>query len=161
MSVTVSDTSPVRCLAHLELLDLFESLFGEVLLPPAVANELERPTRGFGPIIVSAHSFLRVKAATNVRQVTRLHSFLDPGESEAIALAKQFDADRLIVDDALARAEAVRMGIATVGTAGVLLHAKRTRMITSVIPLLDRLEAELRFFVSSELRREVCRRAGE
>ncbi len=46
MAIVVSDTSPVRALAHLGRLDLLKTLFGEVLIPPAVLDELEQPHNG-------------------------------------------------------------------------------------------------------------------
>jgi hypothetical protein len=40
MCLVVSDTSPVRALDHLELLNPFPVLFDVVLIPPAVQEEL-------------------------------------------------------------------------------------------------------------------------
>ena len=47
MVVVVSDTSPIRALAHLELLHVLNGLFGAVHVPPAVAEELLHPPSGF------------------------------------------------------------------------------------------------------------------
>ena len=44
MSVVVSDTSPIRALKHLKLTSLLTQLFGEVLVPPGVADELRNPS---------------------------------------------------------------------------------------------------------------------
>ena len=41
--IVISDTSPIRALAHLDQLQLLYRIFQEVLIPPAVADELERP----------------------------------------------------------------------------------------------------------------------
>jgi predicted nucleic acid-binding protein len=49
VAVVVSDTSPIRCLDHLGLLEILPSLFGEVLIPPAVAEELREPGPGIAP----------------------------------------------------------------------------------------------------------------
>jgi predicted nucleic acid-binding protein len=46
--IVVSDTSPIRALAHLDLMDLLPALYSEVLIPPAVARELENPASGMG-----------------------------------------------------------------------------------------------------------------
>lgn len=40
MAVVVSDTSPLRALAHLQHLTWLQDLFGTVIVPPAVAVEL-------------------------------------------------------------------------------------------------------------------------
>ena len=41
MPIVVSDTSPIRALAHVGHLDLLGAIYGEVLIPPAVADELQ------------------------------------------------------------------------------------------------------------------------
>jgi predicted nucleic acid-binding protein len=41
--LVVSDTSPIRVLSHLSYLHLIGEFFDEVLIPPAVARELESP----------------------------------------------------------------------------------------------------------------------
>ncbi len=61
MSIVVSDTSPIRALAHLDHLRLLEGLFGEVLIPPTVVRELEQPRLRFKPVVVSGLSFVRFK----------------------------------------------------------------------------------------------------
>ena len=44
MPVVVSDTSPLRALAHLGYMDWLETLFHRVLLPPTVVFELAHPS---------------------------------------------------------------------------------------------------------------------
>jgi predicted nucleic acid-binding protein len=46
MATVISDTSPVRALAHLEHLPWLEILFQEIMIPPAVASELLNPPAG-------------------------------------------------------------------------------------------------------------------
>src|SRR5688572_2762176 len=106
MPVVVSDTSPVRALVHLELADLFGSLFEEVLIPPSVVWELEHPRGGSKPILVRDLRGLTVQSVRDQTLVTRFQRELDPGESEAIALAIEVRADQIIVDDLHARAVA-------------------------------------------------------
>ena len=55
MSLVISDTSPIRALEWVELLDLLPTLFGRVLVPPAVAAELQRRS-----IDIADHSFIEV-----------------------------------------------------------------------------------------------------
>jgi predicted nucleic acid-binding protein len=49
----------------------------------------------------------------------------------------------------------------TIGVLGILLEAKRRDLIERVLPHVDRLTSELRFFVSPTLRQQVARLAGE
>lgn len=159
--VVVSDTSPVRALAHLGLVDLLEALYGSVLVPPAVADELLRP-RGPGPVVnLNGVAFIHVRPAADAAAVARLRATLDPGESEAIVLAIEAGADLFLVDDARAKDAAARLGLNVTGVFGILLDAKRQGRVAAVAPLMDRLRTELNFFMSDGLRALVLRLAGE
>jgi uncharacterized protein len=59
-AIVVSDTSPVRALAHLQQLELLRKLFSEVLVPPAVAHELANPAAGLPAVDVATFPYLRV-----------------------------------------------------------------------------------------------------
>jgi predicted nucleic acid-binding protein len=76
-------------------------------------------------------------------------SFLDRGEQEAIALAEQRQAGRLIVDEALARKEAIRRNLSVIGTLGILRNAAHAKLI-SLPDALSRLQ-QTSFFVAPEL----------
>jgi predicted nucleic acid-binding protein len=54
-----------------------------------------------------------------------------------------------------------RLGLATIGVLGVLLEAKRGCLIDRVLPGVDRLVLDLRFFVSPALRDRLAQLAGE
>ena len=82
------------------------------------------------------------------------------GESEAIVLAQEVDAAWLLLDDALARRKASRIGIPVVGTLGVLLMAKSAGLIDAVKPALDDLR-KTDFRVSPMVLDEVLNKAGE
>jgi len=66
----------------------------------------------------------------------------------------------IIVDDAKARSVARTLGVAVVGTIGVLVKAKNLGVVPSVRPLLLGLEAN-GFYVDAALRDEALRLAGE
>ena len=55
---------------------------------------------------------------------------LDPGESEAIALAVEVHADFLLVDEQAGRREAVRRGLRVAGTLSVLDEAEQAGLLT-------------------------------
>ena len=161
MVVVVSDTSPIRALAHLDRLDLLQELFGTVIIPPAVEAELRhRPVRGRA-IALSGYPGIRVQAPTRRAEVNKLLQSLDAGEAEALVLAQELHAGIVLIDEAAGRAAAEQLGFIVVGTCGVLLRAKQRTLIPAVKPLLDELVDNLGFFVSRRLRAEVLRSAGE
>jgi hypothetical protein len=158
--IVVSDTSPIRALAHLGLTHLLAALFDHVVIPPAVAKELTDPRVGFTPILVHTLPFVEIRQASDSAVVADLLTHLDQGESEAIALAIELHCD-VLIDEAAGRAEATRRGLRWLGVLGILVDAKGRKLIADVRSLLDRLEKELNFFISPQLRQKVLIAAGE
>jgi predicted nucleic acid-binding protein len=72
----------------------------------------------------------------------------------------ELHADYLLVDERAARRAARALGLRVIGTLGVLLAAKRKRLITEVRPLLDELLRK-GFWVSPRLVRQSLLAAGE
>src|SRR5205823_8965132 len=112
-------------------------------------------------IFVRRFLFLRVAAPSDDEVVRRLRLVLDPGESEAIALALELRADAILVDEADGRAAAAREGLTAIGAIGVLLRAKQRGFVPVVVPLIERLRDEIQFFVSSALLADARRLSGE
>jgi len=160
--VVICDTSPIRALAHLALLDLLRQLYVQVLVPPAVQHELMNPASGHAIVDISYYPFVQVQAPQDLGRVQALRRLrLDPGESEAVALAFEVPAAILVVDEATARGVVQQLGLALTGTLGVLLEAKAQGLVSQVRPLLDSLQNTLGFFISPKLRADVLRQAGE
>jgi predicted nucleic acid-binding protein len=64
------------------------------------------------------------------------------------------------MDDALGRAQAAAAGLEVIDLPGVLLAAKRAKLIDAVQPLVTRL-AGRGFTLAEEVRRTLLREAGE
>lgn len=162
--IVVSDTSPLSGLAIAQHLPLLQQLYGKVVVPPAVADELRRGGQE-DPRINQALSldWIEVQQPTDSALVATLQTEhnLDRGESEAIALALELEADELLIDERLGRREASRLGISVTGLLGILLLAKRRGLISVIRPVLDDLINEAGFRVSSQLYAEVLIAAGE
>lgn len=126
--IVVSDTSAITTLAAINHLTLLPLLYGQVIIPEAVYRELvdiDPPVPG--TIEVQTVSWLEVQPVVNREVVERLQGDvrLDPGESEAIALALELEADLLLIDERRGRAEADRLGIKITGLLGILVEAKQ------------------------------------
>jgi hypothetical protein len=161
MTVVVSDTSPIRALEHLGILPALGRVFDQVLIPPAVERELHQPPSALRAVDLKRHAFVRVQSPRNRDRVVQLHEALDIGEAEAIALALEVEASALLIDERAGRAAAAALGLAVVGTLGILLRLKQLGFIDALRPGLERLQEELGFFISETLRREILERAGE
>ncbi|MCG3148309.1 MAG: hypothetical protein PCFJNLEI_01752 [Verrucomicrobiae bacterium] len=152
--IVVSDTSPLSALISIGQAGLLRSLFGEVLIPVAVEAELRRYHHDLP-------DFFRVRAVANPAEVTRWLPRLDRGEAEAIVLAQEVHADYLLMDEIAGRTVAREQGLRAIGVLGVLMEAKRIRLIGSLRETFDQLEAETTFFVSADLKARLLKEAGE
>jgi len=130
-------------------------------LPPAVLREIsEHPDAASRKIRQAERSWLAVLPVKDRRIVDLLMADLDVGESEVIALALEAGADKIVLDDLDARRRAHRLGVARVGTLGLLLGAKLRGDLPSLKTELDRLR-QAGFRVSSTVSEAVLREAGE
>jgi predicted nucleic acid-binding protein len=161
MPVVISDTSPLRALAHLGHVEWLQELFHQIRLPPAVASELRYPPSALAAVDVTGWRFLVIQSPRNGQRVSEFRLRLDAGEAEALALAEELHADVVLVDELAGREVARQCGFTVLGTLGILLRAKQQGLCPAVAPLLDRLQRDLNFFVSPSLRQTILRQAGE
>src|SRR5262249_17790644 len=124
-------------------------LFGSVLVPPAVIQEV------VPPMILPSW----IKEQSLVGPQT-LHAALGPGEQEAILLALQLTATWVVLDDRLARRLAHGLGLGVIGTLGVLLAGKRRGFLPAVKPCLDALTQQ-GFHIAGNLYKRILADAGE
>ena len=85
---------------------------------------------------------------------------LGTGERAVIAHARAHQGCIAGLDDLQARWLAEELGLAVVGTLGVLLPAKRSRLLVTVCPLIDALTAQA-FHLDSGLYQDVLGLADE
>ena len=162
--IVVSDTSPLSGLAIVGQLSLLHTLYGKIIIPTAVADELRRGGQDDPRIAqILTLSWLETKPPSDSRLVDELQTVyrLDRGESEAIALALELSADELLIDERLGRREASRLGLPITGLLGVLLVAKNRSLVSAVRPIIDALINEAGFRISNQLYVEVLTVAGE
>jgi len=152
-AAVIADASGLIALQHVEGLSLLEKLFGEILIPPAVAREVSSDPWTLPTWIQvcppAEHVDERVRSAD-----------LGAGETEVLALGLETPDAWLILDDARARRLAADLGLRVLGTAAVLLEAKRTGLIPHVRPLLDAL-IETGFRLGPRVYASILDKAGE
>jgi predicted nucleic acid-binding protein len=157
----VCDASTLIALARIGQLEILERTGAQVVIPRAVYEEVIVQGEGKpGATEVSKAAWIETREVTDHSIVARFRMVLDAGESEAIALAQEVDADLLILDDEEARDTALLEGLSVVGLLAFLVRAKAWGIVREVRPLLDALKRQ-GFFISDELYQHVLRMAGE
>jgi len=159
--IIVSNTSPISNLAAVGQLNLLQQLYGSVIIPLAVYQELldSGPTDP-ATLAVQNLDWILVQSTSNLALLETLKNSLDPGEAEAIALAVELNADRLIIDERRGRNEANKRGLRVSGILGILLAAKKQGLIPIVRPILDDLIAN-GFWIREQLYAEILQLAQE
>lgn len=160
--MTICNTTPLINFAALGRIDLLESLFGEIWIPPAVKAE-SLSKRSMFPAAAPAadkHPF-RVVSSANPLLVRGFQAIVHPGEAECLALAMEHPGSLLLLDDLAARGLAEANGLYFTGTLGCLVEAKSRNLIDAVGPLLVELRHSARFWISSRLEEHVLTAAGE
>ena len=127
MTVVVADTSPINYLILIGKVDLLRQLYTRILIPPAVLVELKHPLapKQVQDWAVNAPAWVEVLSPKS----TLFLSQLDPGESDAIALAAELHADVVIMDEVAGRHEAMRLGLKVAGTLSVLDEADQEGLV--------------------------------
>lgn len=158
----VSNTSPISNLAKVGQINLLEQLYETVLIPTAVYEELIDERAGETVITaVQSAAWLKIQSVQNQLLVGMLRSIINLGEAEAIALAVEVNATRLLIDERLGRQAAAEQGLRITGVFGILLAAKQQGLIATVKPIMDNLVTEANFRVSSQLYTDVLATANE
>lgn len=161
MTVWVVNTSPLIFLGHLGRLGLLQYAGRNIYIPLAVAEEVaEKPDAAALAVQIACGTWIQVRDVSDQTAVNLVRSALHKGEAEAIVLATELQAERLVMDDHDARRFADRCGLNTVGTLGILLAAKQRGDIVSLRSEIDRLLA-MGFRVNPQLVTAVLQQAGE
>jgi predicted nucleic acid-binding protein len=129
MTVVVSDTSPLNYLIQIDCEHLLPALYGHVLIPRAVLDELSDPATPATVREWLTHipEWLAIRDAPAILDPAL--GEIDLGEREAIQLAMDEHADLLLIDDRAGVRLALRFGFEVTGTLGVLLQAAKKQLV--------------------------------
>jgi predicted nucleic acid-binding protein len=132
----VSNTSPISYLHRLDRLTLLRDLFGTVLVPDAVEQELSRGRAlGFDLPDPRLVPWMQVRAAPAAN-----FENLGAGEAAALSLAVNLPGALVLLDDLPARKRAAALSLNFTGTVGLLIKAKSDGLLTLIRPELERLQ---------------------
>jgi predicted nucleic acid-binding protein len=156
--LVVSDTSPVNYLVLIDEIALLPKIYGRIFLPQAVLEELSH-TRAPAPVKNwAAHLPLWVEVRVPHLPASPDLAALGLGEREAILLAEELHADALLIDDRQGHASALKHGLRTIGTTGVLQQAAALGLI-DLPSTISRL-LETNFHISDQIIQDLLRKPG-
>jgi len=158
----VSNSSALINLARIGKLTLLRELFGVLIVPDAVWQEVVVEGAGQpGADEIGSADWIQRQPVMNVQLVQALQQDLDGGEAEAIALALEIGAEMLLMDEKLGRETARHLGLRYIGLIGTLVMAKRKGLIGAVKPHLDMLRDIAGFRVDAALYAHVLKDQNE
>ncbi len=158
----ICNTSPLINLAEIDLLEVLETLPGVVCIPPGVRDEVVAKSGLFAKAAGLVESGrIQVFPPTDILLVKSLSATLHRGEAECLALSMERPGSILILDDLAARAMASANGLSFTGTLGLLASAKARGRIAALAPAIHDLRTRARFWINSQLERELLLEAGE
>lgn len=150
----IANSTPLINFAAIQRLDILQHLFGKIVIPPAVERELLQkgePYASAAELKRWQATLLEVRPVRNVMLCRLLKLNVDDGEAEAIALAVEQQATRLLLDESRGRLIAESYQLPVMGSIGCLIRAKQKGMIPAIKPLLDAMQTDARFWVSQKL----------
>ena len=127
--IVVADTSPLNYLIQIECDVALPKLYGRIVVPSGVMNELRDPgaPSSVNAWLLNPPDWIDVVSLT-IPPDPRLDG-LGIGEREAIQLSGTLNADLLLIDERKGRLEAHRRGFRTTGTLGVLIAAGLMKLV--------------------------------
>jgi predicted nucleic acid-binding protein len=146
--IVVSDNSPPQYLILIGRIDALPALYGQVFTTPQVIEELDQ-SKTPDAVRVWAKAipnWLKIAAPLKIDFLDTI----DLGEASALSLARERNADLVLIDERAGTEAARRTGIAVVGTLGVWIEAGLERLV-EFDAALDRLATQTSFYASPGL----------
>ena len=154
----VANTTPIISLATIGRLDILEKLFCKIIIAEAVYQEI-KAKQSYAYYQVDS-PFIEVQKIQGFLYKELLLAQLDSGEAETIILAKEINADFVIIDENLGYKIANNVGLTAIRTLSILLKAKENGHVIRLKPLLDEMIEKGRWY-SNSVYRAFLTQAGE
>ena len=147
-----ADSGPLIALARLGLCHVPQRYFREVQVPQTVWDEVTRQPRGNEGAVfsaaLSAGWFTVVADPADAAAPVRAYA-LDAGEAAALTLALA-TGSAILADERKARIAAAHLGVAVIGTLGLLKRAREDKLVPALRPLLGQL-IDSGYFIAPQL----------
>jgi predicted nucleic acid-binding protein len=130
MTPVAVDTSPISYLFEIELVHIFQEVYGEIFMAASVLGELRAdgsPTR-LRDWAQQLPPLIHVRVPTQPF-VTAPRRRLHRGELDTVALAEDLHAEMVVIDDAVGVRFALERGLVVTGTLGVLVEASQKNIV--------------------------------
>jgi len=133
--IVVSNTTPIITLSCINKIDIFKKFFENIYIPKAVYTEIKsKKAYGYKEIDDDLFKIINIKDtfAQNI-----LLNDLDLGEAQTIVLAKELNADIVLIDETIGYNIAKSQNLNIQRTLSLLIASKKKGYIRRVKPLLD------------------------
>ncbi len=138
MRKIISNTTPIISLLKVDKLNLLKELYTKIIIPKAVCLEIEKGKEKPYYHDLTQIEWIEIKEIANPDSKDYFFDLGD-GEAEVLILAKELNADLIIMDEIMGRRYSKQLGFNLTGTIGILLKAKEIGLINSVHDLLTEL----------------------
>jgi len=133
--IVVSNATPIISLASINQIDILKHFFDKVYIPQAVYDEI-KSKRAYGHQEID-DDFFEVKNINDEFAQNILLNDLDLGEAQTIVLAKEMNADIVLIDETIGYNLAKSQQLNVQRTLSFLIASKQKGYIYEVKPLLD------------------------
>lgn len=156
----IADSSPLILLARIGKVDLLPALAGKVFVPESVLFELRAGSHRDGAASI-VEKVPGIEVVPDLPIPAALQAWdLDPGESQVLAHALTRLGSWAVLDDRAGRRCAASLGIATIGSLGTVLRARKVGLIPQARPLVEALRAQ-GLFLGDDLLNAALAEVGE
>jgi predicted nucleic acid-binding protein len=157
--LVIADASPLHYLILIASADILPALFDRIVIPRAVAAELQHPQTPAAVRVwmATTPAWLDIQDVGTAPDATLSH--LDRGEQEAITLAQALHADLLLMDEWEGRREAERRALTVTGILGVLERAAQRELLDLPATLVRLLTTN--FYTPANLVRDMLARDAD
>lgn len=161
MDVIVNAT-PLINFASINRLDILKSLFGKIIVPSQVWDEVVTKASEYETSkVIESADFITIKNVKDKILYKTLLMDINKGEAEAIVLALEIKASLVVLDEKEARDFAEYYGLNFTGTVGCLLKAKQKGIIKNLKSVLDDIITKGNFWLSDDVYKKVLELAKE